>query len=287
VIEETDQILMSNFSRLDGRWVDDDDDEEKVLAEVEERGAKPGDLVGDLSEPQVVSNEAVALGSTQAKIDRSGGSGLGMYRAGGPTTIFGGSGWGPYSDGPLNAVRKSLLNRDGLNEENWMHIAAQRTADSGAEWAKIRREGLALGGIKGRERENGDAEGTSSKRGEEGLAGDGKRKKLKTGEEDLPLGAYEPHSGNIFCECQVASLRLSLAHFCCVADRADTQPTRSRWETLPDSAEQRQLLGGTKTGNGAWALAWVDTVMELLGDEEVDDSAAKEREALMSLVEAS
>ena len=29
------------------------------------------------------------------------------------------------------------------------------------------------------------------------------------------------------------------------------------------------MLGGTKTGNGAWALAWVDTIMELPGPETV------------------
>jgi chromatin structure-remodeling complex protein RSC7 len=46
------------------------------------------------------------------------------------------------------------------------------------------------------------------------------------------------------------------------------------------------VLGGTKTGNGAWALAWVDTVMELPDEEEVNGGIAKERESLMNLVEA-
>lgn len=31
------------------------------------------------------------------------------------------------------------------------------------------------------------------------------------------------------------------------------------------------MLGGTKTGNGAWALAWVDTVMELPSLEEIEE----------------
>ena len=31
------------------------------------------------------------------------------------------------------------------------------------------------------------------------------------------------------------------------------------------------MLGGTKAGNGAWALAWVDTIMEVPASEE-DDS---------------
>jgi hypothetical protein len=40
------------------------------------------------------------------------------------------------------------------------------------------------------------------------------------------------------------------------------QPSSARWEKSSDS-DERQVLGGTKTGNGAWALAWVDTVMEV------------------------
>ena len=44
-------------------------------------------------------------------------------------------------------------------------------------------------------------------------------------------------------------------------DRSDTQPARSRWEQGARN-EERRILGGTKTGNGAWGLAWVDTVME-------------------------
>lgn len=46
-------------------------------------------------------------------------------------------------------------------------------------------------------------------------------------------------------------------------DRADTQPTRARWEVVLDSADKRRALGGSKTGNNAWGLAWVDTTMEL------------------------
>ena len=108
---------------------------------------------------QDVSNlaaEAAALGipiNREAKPERTGTGGasvLGIYRAGGPTTIFGGSGWGPYSDGPLNAVRKSFLNREGLNEENWMLSAAQRTLEADDEWKRIRRDALkACGGILG------------------------------------------------------------------------------------------------------------------------------------------
>jgi chromatin structure-remodeling complex protein RSC7 len=46
--------------------------------------------------------------------------------------------------------------------------------------------------------------------------------------------------------------------------RDDTQPTKIRWEALPPpSGQPERFLGGTKVGNGAWALAWVETTMEL------------------------
>ena len=69
-------------------------------------------------------------------------------------------------------------------------------------------------------------------------------------------------------------------------DRSDTQPTSARWEVVPDSATKRRVLGGTKTGNGAWALAWVDTIMEFPGSQTVDREA-KLREQLLRDVEKS
>jgi hypothetical protein len=136
---------------IDGRWVVDDYYEDKVLADITEKGLKPGDLVGELADPNAPSAAALAAAelANAQKADRAGGT-QGIYRAGGPTTLFGGPGWGPYSDGPLNAVRKSLLNRDGLSEENWMLVAAQRTAEASADWAKHRRRALVpYGGIFG------------------------------------------------------------------------------------------------------------------------------------------
>ena len=129
----------------------DDYYEDKVLADITEKGLKPGDPVGELADPNAPSAAALAAAelANAQKGDRSGGA-QGIYRAGGPTTLFGGQGWGPYSDGPLNAVRKSLLNRDGLNEENWMLVAAQRAAEANADWAKQRRRALVpYGGIFG------------------------------------------------------------------------------------------------------------------------------------------
>ena len=61
------------------------------------------------------------------------------------------------------------------------------------------------------------------------------------------------------------------------ADRRDTQPTRYRWEQVAP----RRVLGGTKVGNGAWALAWVDTCLELPGLID-SDPYATERDALMA-----
>jgi chromatin structure-remodeling complex protein RSC7 len=71
-----------------------------------------------------------------------------------------------------------------------------------------------------------------------------------------------------------------------LADRADTQPTCARWEGLKDSEEKRQVLGGAKAGNGAWALAWVDTIMEVPaseGDDAIGRAAADERQRLLQL----
>ena len=46
------------------------------------------------------------------------------------------------------------------------------------------------------------------------------------------------------------------------------------------------MLGGTKSGNGAWALAWVDTIMEFPGPDTVDPEAAV-REQILKDVEKS
>jgi len=279
------------FLFSDGRWVVDDYYEDKVLAEITEKGLKPGDLVGELADPNAPSAAALAAAelANAQKADRAGGA-QGIYRAGGPTTLFGGPGWGPYSDGPLNAVRKSLLNRDGLNEENWMLIAAQRTAEASAEWAKRRRRALVpYGGIFGaapsapdggkdeeeeegqeggqmeeghakeKEKEKGKGKGQTQEQEQDGQDGGdndagARRRKRARRDDKVPRGVYEPHSGIVLY-------------------RADTQPTRARWE---DTTDKRQVLGGTKAGNGAWALAWVDTLMEVSVSEE-DDAIQRKR----------
>ncbi|KAF8875218.1 chromatin remodelling complex Rsc7/Swp82 subunit-domain-containing protein [Gymnopilus junonius] len=289
---------------IDGRWVTDDYYEDKVLEEITARGLKAGELVGELPDPNAThhNNELSALNATAAaassgKGDRGGGGGGGIYRAGGPTTIFGGSGWGPYSDGPLNAVRKSILSRDGVSEDNWMWMMATRVDEANEMWTKQRKEalkvvegvdGLVMGGaippppgtrplapgMRDLREEEEEGEGE-----EELPNGDvnvtevpkPKSKKRKVGfEDDIPaIGVYEPH-GN-------------LIHY-----RGDTQPVKYRWEALPDSPTKRRVLGGTKVGNGAWALAWVDTVMEFPDPaEETNTPEARERQRLLREAENS
>ncbi|PCH37398.1 hypothetical protein WOLCODRAFT_109796 [Wolfiporia cocos MD-104 SS10] len=249
---------------VDGKWVVDDYYEDRAREEAAAKGLKPGDPACEPQDTSALASEAAALGAGAGlrgeKADR-GGSGLGMYRAGGPTTIFGGSGWGPYSDGPLNAVRKSLLNRDGLNEENWMFVAAQRAREADGEWARLRKEALkACGGIL---EESGEEKRAREEDEEERAA---KRGRGWDGGE-LPMGVYEPHSGIVLY-------------------RSDTQPTRSRWEPLPDDGQKGSVLRGTKAGSGAWALAWVDTVMELPREDDIDDEHARARAHLMHIAGA-
>ena len=233
----------------------DDYFEDKVLEEITAMGLQPGDLVGDLQDPSTQTELAqLTGGDKQSRVERGGGGGI--YRAGGPTTIFGGSGWGPYSDGPLNAVRKSMLTRDGVTEENWMSTAAQRTIETGEEFGRLRREAVrAYSGILG------DPSSTpgSPKRSAEDENEETREEKRRREEAELLFGVYEPHNSVVVCEYMFRKIACaSRLHF---TDRSDTQPTRSRWEPGPRN-EERKILGGTKTGNGAWGLAWVDTVME-------------------------
>lgn len=225
---------------LDGKWVVDDYYEDKVLEEITARGLKAGDLVGELPDPNAThhSNELSALNATAAaaaanKNDRGGGGG-GVYRAGGPTTLFGGNGWGPYSDGPLNAVRKSVLSRDGVGEENWMFMMATRVSEASEEWGRLRKEavkvvkgvdGLVLGGAllpptemnqhpsAGNKPAAEEVEETNEEEEEEEgvqdqAAVDNEKPLLKKRKVEFDInrpavGIYEPHSHTIHCELPV------------------------------------------------------------------------------------
>jgi len=219
-----------SFPETDGRWVTDDYYEDKVIEEITPLGIKPGDPVGELPDPNATSHSnelsalAAASAANAAKSDRAGGGAGGVYRAGGPTTLFGAAGWGPYSDGPLNAVRKSLLSRDGVSEENWMYMMAARVAEAGEEWRKWRKEGIKVGGglgaeqimssmmgrplpgavgntIKRREME-GDAEDDEDEPfgNTEAIEPAAKRRKVSFENDEPLVGAFEPHSGLVLCK---------------------------------------------------------------------------------------
>lgn len=202
------------------------------MEEITARGLKAGDLVGELPDPNAAhhNNELSALNATATaasnKVERGGGGGGGVYRAGGPTTLFGGIGWGPYSDGPLNAVRKSILSRDGVGEENWMYMMATRVGDASSEWTKLRKEavkvvqgvdGLVMGGAlipptdastannkpAVEEIEEPKEEVDNEGHVQDQALVDGetkpsakKRKKI----ERTAVGVYDPHSHTIHCE---------------------------------------------------------------------------------------
>lgn len=203
------------FTYVGGRWVVDDYYEDKVLAEITEKGLKSGDFVGDLSEGGQPVAAAADSSARDIQSDRLPGSGppTSMYRAGGATTLFGASGWGPFSDGPLNAVRKSQLKQDGATEENWIALAAARTAEMSAQWGKLRRQNLKIcGGIQQQEVSNNEQRDVEMEVNVDGLDEGGARKRGAEGEEvssrkkkrfddgPLPLGIYEPHSGVVVCK---------------------------------------------------------------------------------------
>lgn len=184
----------------------DDYYEAKVLEEITGRGLKAGDLVGELPDPNAAhhNNELSALnaGAGTNKNERGGGGG-GLYRAGGPTTIFGGSGLGPFSDGPLNAVRKSLLSRDGVAEDNWIWMMATRVNEANEAWSKQRKEAVKsmqnlMGGTTQpitAKPSQGDANVQDN-----GTHNPSSTKKRKIAERTPVLGAYEPHSNIIQCK---------------------------------------------------------------------------------------
>ncbi|KAI6102552.1 chromatin remodelling complex Rsc7/Swp82 subunit-domain-containing protein [Pisolithus croceorrhizus] len=218
---------------IDGRWVTDDYYEDRALEDITSKGLTPGSPVGELPDPLATSQSVLQFTGTVPNQFSSGIS-HGIYRAGGPTTLFGGTGLGPFSDGPHSAVRKSLLTREGLSVENWMWEAARRVCDATEEYGKMRREArVPYGGV---------LESVDSKVKEKEKDGEGNVTKTEGESGNFPMGVYEPHTA-------------------IVQYRADTQPTQCRWQQV----ETRRVLGGTKVGNGAWALAWVDTCLESPG----------------------
>ncbi|CCO30572.1 Chromatin structure-remodeling complex subunit RSC7 AltName: Full=Nuclear protein localization protein 6 [Rhizoctonia solani AG-1 IB] len=210
-----------------GRWVVDDYYEDRVIAD----GRVAGDLVGDvLQEPldpeqHHVSNAAPATSAAG-----------GVYRVGGPSTLYGGSG---DDTGPSIEIR----------------LAAVREADR--ELARMRRAALTslplypvippapvVPGIP-----------AAPVAGLEPLDGDSTRLEKRTEVADeffrgeAPVGWYEPHTG--------------IWHY--------TQPTRAQLTHAPPTREALladAVLGGSKIGSNSWGIASVKTFMELPSDEQ-------------------
>lgn len=98
---------------------------------------------------------------------------------------------GPFSDGPLNVAKKAMLNREGVNEENWMLAMAQRASEANSEWARGRAEA-----VRGQKKDLG----RHAKAGEDDDESEGERtRKARRREGDTTYGAYEPHTAVIHC----------------------------------------------------------------------------------------
>lgn len=100
---------------------------------------------------------------------------------------------GPFSDGPLNVAKKAMLNREGVNEENWMLVMAQRTSEANSEWARGRAEA-----VRGRQ----DAAASRVKAGndEEDSDEEERTRRTRRREGDSSYGVFEPHSAILHCE---------------------------------------------------------------------------------------
>ena len=170
------------------------------------KGIIPGSPVGELPDPTATSSSNLPTNALPAQASSE--VSHGVYRAGGPTTLFGGVGLGPFSDGPHSAVRKSMLMREGLSSETWMAEAARRVSEMDDNFAKMRREAMVpCGGIldddaKARLKEQpanmvGDSDG-------------GTKKKRKAEHSQFPLGVYEPHTGIVCCKYLKTTYRFVL-----------------------------------------------------------------------------
>jgi len=276
----------------DGRWIVDDYDEPRVLAQITAEGIKAGDPVGELPDPM-----ATIASRVPAQVVHTTGGGAAIYRPGQPTTIFGGSGLHPYSkellgSGTFMISRKAALSREGVDEENWMYEAARRCREADQRFKELRWKSLGVvkdGSIVGnlyswmKEGEEQIDEGTEGQipveldQVEQGAPmppDDAPRsrtskKRRRLLDDGRVLGVYEAHSG--------------LIHY-----PRDTQPTTARWESIssmppefaspelnPKGKDPTKMCGGTGVGVGAWGIAVVRTVLEL-GEE----GAKKEKEML-------
>lgn len=128
-------VAMRNVYKLmgarlvkDGKWVDDDYDEERALKDCETHGYKPH---GPVTEEELAQNQYPSAGgprpSASAGIFADGQASKtslqSWYSAGGPTTQFGLNGADPWADN-LNQKRHRLRQL-GVTEEDWMLRTAE------------------------------------------------------------------------------------------------------------------------------------------------------------------
>jgi chromatin structure-remodeling complex protein RSC7 len=167
---------------VDGRWVVDDYYEDRAREEAETKGVQPGELVGELADPRAPKQNAPATADNddREREQRERTGEWGMYRPGGPTTLFGSAGFGPFSEGPLSAPKKAFYTREGVDEKNWMYEAARRAREADADWKRSRMMGLKVCGGVYDNKEGVDVEALSKR---------------------FPSGQYEPHTFTVACKC--------------------------------------------------------------------------------------
>lgn len=181
----------------------DDYYEDRVRQEILAKGLVPGDLVGELPDPNVYPGGDVAQpirALNQLSSSRPGGgsgvhfagpSSSAIYRPGGPTTHFGSAGLGPFDDLHTSATtgaRRAALLQTGVGEENWMWKTAMRVQEANDVFASMRRRALNTVGMDvGSE---GVLEVHRAATRAAAISAEGEPEEVEGAAE----GAYEPHS---------------------------------------------------------------------------------------------
>ena len=130
-------MMYAQVLRFDGKMVVDDYyDEDKALTDITACSLRPGDPVSVLIEQQELaaaeSSAIAALNKSRKECEQGRKLEIGYHCTGGPTTVFGGSSLGPFSDGPIHVAKRAMLNREGANEETWMKVG-ERTRDASGD----------------------------------------------------------------------------------------------------------------------------------------------------------
>lgn len=268
----------------------DDYFEDRVKEEITAKGLTPGDLVGELPDPNPVAAVDTTV-TVEKHVNYAAASASAIYKPGGPTTYFGGDGLGPFQ-GELAQTRRAMFVREGVGEENWMWMMAVGVREANAVINNVRKErmmrvpeagvvddakveeiiaapgpGPALGSRRSAGLSRAASELVDDPSSAVSASKDdvllGSKQHAAEVDDPRPLGVYEPHTGLIHCAfplLPISFLLLEFSYFWIRIDRADTQPTRSRLERV--ETDRRPVLGGTTVGSGAWGIAYIDTIME-------------------------